>query len=299
MKEKSDINWNAIWGNLAEFTGLPFKFHKGKYRASCYADGTPHKRCNKTVATFRKGKITIIEQGNFCDDLISWMKEYGNYANDREIFQALEEESGNGLDIPEWTPPPRIYVYRKFMNQTLGLHSDSLYRFLCTLFSPEKVKRAFDLYHVGSFGQDVVYWFINEKNEICHDKRMAYKEDGHRDKDTFPYKFFKQEKGFTGTTYFGMHLVADYEGDIYLVESEKTALLFYLMYGKLCLATGGSNCLLQTKIKPILLPDYDEAGKKWIEKGGIEWWNSYENIQIGDDIGDAIIRKRIKFLHNK
>jgi hypothetical protein len=301
MQERSKINWNAIWGNLALFTGLPFRFHKGKYYAKCYADGTAHKRRDKTVATFKKGKIMIIEQGGFYDDLITWMKTYGSYANDREIFKALEEESGNGIVAPEYTPPPRIYVYRKFMNHTLGLYSDSLYRFLCTLFPEDRVRKVFDLYHVGSSGDnnDVVYWFVNEKNQICHDKRIAYKNDGHRDKDEWPYRFFKQDKGFTGLTYFGMHLVPNYEGEIYLVESEKTALLFYLMYGKLCLATGGSNCLLQTDRKFILLPDYDKAGKQWITKGGIEWWNSYENIQIGEDIGDTIIRERIKNLHSK
>lgn len=295
MSAKSKINWNAIWGNLANFTGLPFISHKGKYRAKCYADGTPSKRKDKTVAKYVKGKITIIEQGGFADDLIEWMKTYGNYENDRAIFKALEDESGNGLDIPEYTPPPLIYVYRKFMDQTLGLYSDSLYRFLCTLFDESKVRHAFDLYHVGSFGQDVVYWFEDEKGRICSDKRMTYKEDGHRDKEEYPYKFFQQEKGFHGLTYFGMHLVPDYEGEIYLVESEKTALLFYLMYGKLCLATGGSNNLLQ-KSGFTLLPDYDKAGMRWIELGGVKWWEHYENIEEGDDIGDAIISKRIKDL---
>lgn len=295
MSEKSKINWNAIWGNLANFTGLPFKLHKGKYRANCYADGTISKRKDKTIAKYVRGKITIIEQGDFHDDLIEWMRTYGNYENDRAIWKALEDESGNGLDIPEHIPPSRIYVYKKFMTQTLGLYSDSLYRFLCTLFDERKVRQVFDLYNVGSFGLDVVYWFRDEKGNICYDKRMAYKEDGHRDKDKFPYKFFKQDTGFTGRTYFGMHLTPNYKGKIYLVESEKTALLFYLMYGKLCLATGGSNNLLP-KSGFTLLPDYDKAGMKWIEKGGVKWWEHYENIKEGWDIGDAIISKRIKDL---
>jgi len=297
MNRNNNINWDSIWAKLPEITGLPFKFHRGKYYANCYANGTKHKRRDKTVATFKKGKIRIIEQGGFSDDLVEWMLLYGNYSSYKDVYRALGNESKGYIVPPKHIEPPRIYVYYKYMNISLHKYNDTLYRFFCTLFDAKQVRAAYDLYNIGSFNDDTIFWYVDRQKRICHDKRLKYKSDGHRDKETFPYKFFKQDKGFAGKCYFGDHLLNDTKDDIYLVESEKTAILFYLYYGKICLASGGSNCLMYRTDHLIRLPDYDLAGCDWIESNSMLWWNYYPDIEInvGDDIGDVIIKlKKVK-----
>ena len=291
MKE---INYNSIYANLPSFTGLPIHAKGRRYIGQCYYSGQRHKsRRDKLTCYMKGGKIWLVEQGEQPIDLWFWMLEYGGYSSDLEVGNALREESGNTVDIPAFVEPEPKYVYESTMNKTLHKYSDTLFTWLCKLFPQKAVKEAYDLYKIGSIGDEVCFWMIKSDGRIGHDKIMKYDpETGKRDKNKLPCRRFKVDHGFTSAPLFGGHLVDKFkDSKIYAVESEKTAILFYLYYGKICVATSSASCLNKTDPSHILLGDYDKAGSRWWESGGIDWWHYYkEEISEGDDIGDVIVK---------
>lgn len=295
----SSIKYSSIFANLPRFTGLPLRQKGRRYEGQCYYNGSKHKsRRDKLVCYMKGGKIWMCEQGEQPIDLWFWMLEYGGYKTDLEVGNALRQESGCNLDIPEFIEPEPRYVYESTMNKTLYKYSDDLFLWLCTLFPRKDVKRAYDTYKVGSLGKDVCFWMIKKDGSIGHDKIMSYDPTTGK-RQGFPRRRFKLDHGFTSAPLFGGHLL-NTDRKIYAVESEKTAILFYLYYGKICVATSSASCLNKTDPSHILLGDYDKAGSRWWESGGIDWWNHYnEEISEGEDIGDLIVKKRLKILASK
>jgi hypothetical protein len=124
----------------------------------------------------------------------------------------------------------------------------------------------------------------------------------HRDREIAPGRMFKKSKGYNSYGLFGEHLIPTHGGgNVYVVESEKTALLGALYYGKgLWLACGGKNNLRACGVKDgwKILPDVD-AFKTWKNAFGnacVEWWRGYDGMEIGEkwDIGDLIVERLIK-----
>lgn len=295
----SDINYASIFEDLARFTGLPLVRRGRRWEGMCYADGTfhPKRRRDKTVAMMKHGTIMITEQGGWNGDLWKWLRDY-KLMSDLEIGNSLRDETAN-LPAIEYELPPTKYVHPNALNETLGHYRDALFGYLSSLFGKERVMDAYNRYFVGTnyyckgtWG--TCFWFIKEDGLICRDKGVFYKENGHRDHDKKPDSDYPVYKGYDRKCFFGEHLLKGYTGDVYVVESEKTALLMYLKYGVLCIATGGSNCIKGFRKGWKLLPDFDEAGFGWFDLEGanvIKWWESFGYKPAkGEDIGDFIVK---------
>ena len=129
-----------------------------------------------------------------------------------------------------------------------------------------------------------IFWQIDENVKVRSGKQMAYKSDGHRDKNKHPMwvhnavktVYPENEYEYVGCL-FGLHLAATFKNaEICLVESEKTALIcsaFWPMEEKVWIATGGLRnvnvarlfYLLKNKRKIIAYPDHD-GYKMWADK---------------------------------
>jgi hypothetical protein len=138
--------------------------------------------------------------------------------------------------------------------------------------------------------QNAVFWYADSKGNIAFDKRIAYKEDGHRDKSHFPPRIYRTADGFTARPYFGAHLVKEGE-EVNIVESEKTALACACYLGGTWLAVGGKGNLKDVA-NAKLYPDYD-ARQEWLDRANgkaevVEWWQGWSECGETSDIGDLI-----------
>jgi len=172
------------------------------------------------------------------------------------------------------------------------LENCPLFRWMCGMFPEEKVREAWDLYNVTTDSHNnCVYWYMDQNGNVLYDKRIAYKEDGHRDKGFFPGRQYRVADGYSGRCFFGASIHSDGR-KAFIVESEKTALLAYLYYGRRFLATGGKGNLRVVEPGMLLCPDMD-ARIEWEEKGEVwPWWEKW-GLPIGEipdhaDIGDMI-----------
>lgn len=125
-----------------------------------------------------------------------------------------------------------------------------------------------------------IWWQIDDQMRVRTGKLMAYKEDGHRDKDlkysfNFVHSIFAKAKLWDNKKYeyvsclFGLHLVDVFkDAEICIVESEKSALIcsaFTNPYERLWMATAGKSQLTRKQLQPlidrnryiVLYPDYD------------------------------------------
>ena len=153
----------------------------------------------------------------------------------------------------------------------------------------------------------VIYWLIDDQNQVRTGKMMRYKEDGHRDRDCKygfdwihsalirrgPSKFYDPEKQECRPCYFGLHLLNAYkaknvEQAVCIVESEKTAIIMATIYGnntnQVWMACGGLENLSRERLKPIM-----DQGRRIIlypDRDGIDKWRQkaeqlhYDRITI-------------------
>lgn len=295
----SDLNFTAIFSRLDEVTGLPLKRRGNQWYGKCYMDGQPHSRWNKTVARQSPdGNIQILEQGYKSVSLWNWMKEYGGCLSDSDVFRRLNSNDNVVLDI-EYHSPIKSGLYVLKMSHDRSIKFDELFRWLCTLFPENEVLTAFEQFGVTSTlswnkQYTTTFWYRDIEGRICHDKQIWYGSNGKRDKSFGGGRTNKTGDGYTNRCYFGEHLFGkeDYK-NVYIVESEKTALLFWLKYNKPVMACGGLNNLMEVKHNYVLLPDKDDiAVELWSSKGNIvKWWESYElEVPHNSDIGDLIVK---------
>jgi hypothetical protein len=231
------------------------------------------------------------------------MRAYGGCSTDREVADRLGNQLLGTLNIIAQVvgEKPLRYVSQRQLDQSLsfiGVAEDNLFLWLCQHFDRQTVIDAYKrLLITPALLKDgriaTQFWFMTRAGDICHDKLILYKPDGKRDHDYGGGRWFTTALGFGHRCYFGEHLGTD--GDRFVVESEKTALLMWLNSGTTALATGGAKNLRRIKRNYILCPDYDEAGMEWIEKFPeamvSKWWEFESGVQKGDDLGDVIYRR--------
>jgi hypothetical protein len=198
---------------------------------------------------------------------------------------------GKPLDVQRFFEKRKVvasYVPRSVVTSMaeLDLRKCPLFRWMCTLFPEDRVREVWKLYNVTTDSQqNAVFWYADSKGNIAFDKRIAYKEDGHRDKTYFPPRIYRTADGFTARPYFGAHLVND--ECVNVVESEKSALLGALAYGGVWLATGGKGNLKDVA-NAKLYPDKD-AYEEWSAKGScVPWFEGWSECGETSDIGDLI-----------
>lgn len=153
-----------------------------------------------------------------------------------------------------------------------------------------RIDKVLDMYLVGH-GKDghSIFWQVDEEGRVRTGKMMLYKPDGHRDKDTpgnFDYVhsrllkcgYWDDTKVEVQSCFFGQHLTRLFpDAVVYVVESEKTALICSIAYGDdkkhVWVASGGKSGLQRAKFEPfirgnrfvVLFPDKD--GKQdWAER---------------------------------
>ena len=203
-----------------------------------------------------------------------------------------------------------FYFASKVMDVTLNRYSNNvLFNFLCSKFDNEKVKATFDKYKVGTndWG-DTIFWQVTQSGRIVAGKKIQYFSDGKRNKARGA-NWLHNSNGFEFATHeltqtlFGSHLIESTTSKIFIVESEKTALIADLVKrdeNTVFVASGGmQNLGLIAKIKtdaPIFcIPDNDanEIWQQKIDKLGlnckIEIIPALQRMKIGSDVGDLIL----------
>ncbi|MDX9695248.1 MAG: DUF6371 domain-containing protein [Bacteroidales bacterium] len=183
------------------------------------------------------------------------------------------------------------YLYQKSINKKIKIEHKSVpysevkktmseydkNNFIIWLKSifPDDYINAIKRYRIGtSLNYRTLFWYISIKEEVRTGKSISYDAyTGKRDKKIPIYSLYTKENGYS-ICLFGEHLLKDdYHKTIFIVESEKTAIVGSLLFPKYTwLATGGANGLTVNKAtvlesrKVIYIPDCDEAGRNSISR---------------------------------
>lgn len=257
-----------------------------------YLTGEQHSyRRDKMKVAIYNGDIWVHEEGGVSQSLATWLVNNGRAADYREAYRILDCK-GKPLDVQRFFEKRKVvvsYVPRSVVDAMgqIDLNKCPLFRWMCTLFPEDRVREVWKMYNVTTDSQqNAVFWYADSEGRIAFDKRIAYKEDGHRDKNHFPPREYRTADGFTARPYFGAHLVKEGE-EVNIVESEKTALACACYLGGTWLAVGGKNNLKDVA-NAKLYPDYD-AREEWSHKGSVvEWWQGWHECGATSDIGDLI-----------
>lgn len=290
----------AAFENAPKLLGMELRLcGQNKMCGGYYLNGEPHPfRREKLKVFISRGSVWVSEEGGRCVSLPQWLIEFGGAADFKDALRMIKGES----QALHWSGEMRQrrtgevkYVGKDVLEaaKRYDLTKCALFRWMCGLFPEEKVREAWERYNVTTDGKgQAVFWYVNQDGKILYDKRILYKPDGHRDKSFFPARQYRVADGYSGRCYFGASL--EREGSdgrkSFIVESEKSALLGYLYYGRAFLATGGKGNLREVDSNMMLMPDMD-ARREWEEKGEVfRWWEKWgiSDIPEKSDVGDMI-----------
>lgn len=265
-----------------------------------YLNGDRHAfRRDKLKVFIGRGSVWVSEEGGRCVSLPQWLVEFGGASDWKDALRMIKGES----QVIDWNRQVREksigvvkYVGKDVLEaaKRWDLRKCALFRWMCGLFPEDRVREAWDMYNVTTDSHgNAVFWYVDQDGKILYDKRMLYKADGHRDRSYFPGRKYRVADGYGGRCYFGAALDGDGRKS-FIVESEKSALLGYLYYGRTFLATGGKGGLKGVEPGMVLVPDMD-ARDEWALKGEVwKWWEKWpegEVVPEHSDIGDLIERR--------
>lgn len=299
----------AALRNAPKLLGMELEKHGSGLQGGYYLNGDRHAfRKDKLKVFIGKGSVWVSEEGDRCISLQQWLVEFGGAADYKEALKMINGESQAivwNREVREKAVPKMRYVDPAALQgaRQYDLEKCSLFRWMCTLFPEEKVREAWDRYNVTTDSHgNAVFWYVDQDGRVLYDKRILYKEDGHRDKSFFPGRQYRVADGYSGRCFFGANVAGDGRKS-FIVESEKTALLGYLYYGRRFLATGGKGNLRDIEPEMMLCPDMD-ARMEWEEKGEVfRWWEKWgvpaDQIPDHADIGDMVVEKRLKLNNSK
>ena len=257
-----------------------------------YLTGEQHSyRRDKMKVAIYNGDIWVHEEGGVSQSLATWLVNNGRASDYREAYRILDCK-GKPLDVQRFFEKRKVvasYVPRSVVDAMgqFDLRKCPLFRWMCTLFPEDRVREVWEMYNVTTDSKGLAcFWYVDSEGRIAYDKRVAYKEDGHRDKSFGGTREYRTADGFTARPYFGAHLVKEGE-EVNIVESEKTALACACYLGGTWLAVGGKNNLKDVA-NAKLYPDYD-AREEWSHNGSVvEWWQGWSECGETSDIGDLI-----------
>ena len=288
---------HRVFENIPEIIGLELTRRGQQWEGPYYLNGDRHPyRRDKMKVFIGKDAIWIAEEGGECISITTWLQRYGGCSDYWDAIKMLE---GRNMPI-KWDGIVRNkvlevkYVGRDVLEaaRRYDLRKNNLFKWMCGLFPEERVREAWNLYNVTTDSHgNAVFWYVDQSGKILYDKRILYKPDGHRDKSFSPGRQFRVADGYSGRCYFGANV--EREGrKCFIVESEKSAILGYLYYGRVFLATGGKSNLRDVEPDMMLCPDLD-ARIEWDEKGEVwPWWEKWgipiDQIPDHADIGDMI-----------
>ncbi len=287
--------------NCPKLLGMELTQHGHQLEGGYYLNGEPHPyRKDKLKVYCQNGTVWISEEGGRCISLPQWLIEFGGAADYKEAMKMIKGESQalhwNGefrkrLEVQQRYVSPDVLAGAKMYD----LKTCPLFRWMCTMFPEEKVREVWNKYNVTTDShQNAVFWYVNQDGKILFDKRIAYREDGKRDRTFFPGRQFRVADGYSGRCYYGANIPDDGR-KAFILESEKSCLLAALYYGnRRFLATGGKSNLREIEPNMLLVPDMD-ARIEWEEKGEVwRWWEKWpagEMVPDHADIGDLIERR--------
>ena len=257
-----------------------------------YLDGQPHAyRRDKMKVTLYNAEIWVHEEGGVTQSIATWLVNNGRATDYREAYRILDCK-GKPIDVTRiFTNKPKVasYVPRSVVDAMgqFDLRKCPLFRWMCTLFPEDRVREVWKMYNVTTDSKGLAcFWYADSQGRVAFDKRVKYREDGHRDKTFGGTREYRTADGFTARPYFGAHLVKEGE-EVRICEAEKTCLIYTLATSKIMLAVGGKNNLKDVA-NAKLYPDYD-AREEWSHKGSVvEWWQGWHECGATSDIGDLI-----------
>lgn len=291
--------------NCPKLLGMELTRHGRELEGAYYLNGERHQwRKDKLKIFISHGTVWLYEEGGPSMSLQTWLVNYGGAADYKEAISMINGQKQSITYNREVRQKAEVAVKYVPWEAVRGaanfdLRKCSLFNWMCTLFPEEKVREVWKEYNVTTDSHgNVVYWYVNQQNKVLFDKRIFYKDDGHRDKTFFPGRQYRVRDGYSEHCLFGDCIPDDGKRD-FVCESEKTALLGRLYYGRRFLATGGKSNIRDVKEGVLLLPDMD-ARDDWAQRGEVwPWWEKagmpVERIPEHWDVGDLI---EWKILHN-
>lgn len=290
----------AAMGNCGKLLGMELRQNGKGLQGGYYINGEPHPfRRDKLKVFISRGSVWVSEEGGRCISLPSWLIEFGGAADYKDALKMINGQEQaihwNG-EMRERMSQRVQYIGKDVLEaaKRYDLRKCSLFVWMCCLFPEERVMDAWEKYNVTTDAHgNAVFWYVDQNGRILYDKRILYKADGHRDKSFFPGRKYRVADGYCGRCYFGACLECDGRKS-FIVESEKSAILGYLYYGRRFMATGGKGNLRTIEPGMILCPDMD-ARMEWDERGELwRWWEKWpsgETVPDHADIGDMVERR--------
>lgn len=290
-------------GNCGKLLGMELFQNGAGLKGGYYLSGEPHPyRRDKLKVFISRGSVWVSEEGGRCISLPSWLIEFGGAADYKDALRMI-----NGQEQAiHWSGEMRErirgevkYVEKDVLEaaRQYDLWKCPLFVWMCSMFPEDLVREVWDRYNVTTDSHgNAVFWYVDQNGKILYDKRIAYREDGHRDKSFFPGRQYRVGEGYTGRCYFGA-CIPDDGKKAFVCESEKSAILASLYYnGRRFLATGGKSNLREIDGNMMLVPDMD-ARKEWEERGEVwPWWEKWgiplNMVPDHADIGDMVEWKR-------
>lgn len=301
MRELIDLY--GVMQHIPEITGLDLTWRNNAWEGGYYIDGMPHRKKDKLKIKFWRSDsgvgIYIHEQGGESMSIIDWLQKYRgavDWKQAKDILRGNSLPSAALVNIrTRHADIQAKYVPKEEWQKEFAYEYERspLYVWMCRLYPESQVRKIWHKYGMTvTPNGDVTFWYIDKGKNVCHDKRIRYQYDGHRDKTFGCKRKFKVSDGYSHRCVFGEYLITNKK--VCCVESEKTCLICALEYPeKTFVSVGGKNNIsLVNNIDCDLYPDMD-AIKEWASTGGniVEWW---ENKEVGEteDIGDLIVKSK-------
>jgi hypothetical protein len=297
----TNIYWDDVFRRIPEIMGLDLVWHNNTWIGRYYINRERHPyRKNKLTVKLYGGNIYVFEQGGAHMSIIDWLIKFGGATNEYAAIGILKRGCGNYFVMPgQHEETPVRYVPRA--EYELYLQNEKsrcpLFTWMESFWGRKRVEQVWDKYGVTSdYKGNVVFWYMDVEGRICYDKVMKYGFDGHRDHNFGGSRHYKTSDGYTARPFYGNNLLHDWDGesDLFLVESEKTALICAIVFPEYTwISCGGKSNLKNIDERFVLIPDMD-AVQEWTENKGeakiCEWWAGYE-VNEKDDIADLIMRR--------
>lgn len=293
----------AALKNAPKLLGMELTPWGQELHGGYYINGERHAfRKDKLKVFISRGSVWVHEEGGETLSLQNWLIQYGGAADFKDALRMIKGESQAlhwNREVREKAAAKMRYVSPDALTGAKGydLKTCPLFRWMCRMFPEEKVREAWEKYNVTTDSHgNAVFWYVDQTGRILYDKRIAYKEDGHRDKTFFPGRQYRVADGYSGRCYFGA-CVPDDGKKVFVCESEKSCLLGYLYWGRRFVATGGKGNIREVEPNMMLCPDMD-ARIEWEERGEVyPWWEKWglpiEQIPDHADIGDMIEKRML------
>jgi len=306
---REEIDWDSVYAQLPDLMGLPRLKLRGRLWYGPYRlDGSPHDRWDKMVIKqgTRDRMPLVMEQGGNGMTLWSWMVQYGRMSNEQVRAVLLGREKKELVFSDDEYIGPVKYVEPWMFIEQGGADKKwfcPLFCFLTSFYGLDKVRDAFGRYNVSTGLKErnsgvigTRFWYKDRQGRICFDKTMFYAPDGHRIKDCPPMRKYKRKWGYRADCLFGEDSLVEGR-PVFVVESEKSAIIAYLEYPEYnWVACGGKNGLRALKnldgYDVWLVPDVD-AAEEWGKMGKVwKWWQKCGQVGEKWDIADYILSKK-------